>query len=914
MAATMIAAAVLAGAWAPMRVDNRSLEVDMRYLTSGSNRGRSHLLRVCRIGVIVTAVAGPMPGASAGDGPSTSPEAPVPPHRGADWPMWGGSPDRNMVSTARNLPADWDVATKKNVRWVAELGTRTYGNLAVSGGKIFIGTNNGRPRNGDIEGDKCVLMCFAEADGGFLWQAVYDKLEPTQKYDWPDIGLCSTPCVTGDRVYFVSNRCELVCADTEGFRDGENDGPFTDEKLRGAHDADTVWSLDMRKELGVVPLFGSASAPLVAGDLVLILTGNGVDDETLEPAAPQAPSFLAVNRHTGSVVWQDASPGKDIVFGQWSSPAYGLVNREAQAVFPGGDGWLYGFEPTTGKPLWKFDCRAYPEPLPEGEKNDNMLVATPVMQEGKVFIAVGRDPEAGGGFGGLWAIDATKRGDITRSGLVWWLGGKEFERSGSTVAVADGLLYAVEVEGFLNCLDAATGKRLWREDIKGRAWASPLVADGKVYLPNEDGDVFVLRHGREKKLLATNAVHDSMYSTVVAANDTLYIATRERLYAIGGKHEKTASRPAADADSRRDGDWPMFRGNPRLTGVATSPLPADLQIRWKFNARDSVQSTAAIVNGAAYVGCDSGLLHAIDMAGGAETWKYDAKSPIRSSPCVAGGVAFFGDGNGILHAVDVRSGGGKWTLATEGEINSSPNYADGKVVFGSYDGYLYCVAAETGQLLWRTETEGRIHGAPTVTGDKILVAGCDEKFHVFRLSDGGVDAAIDMGSLSGASPAVVGPLAFVGTFKNQVIAVDFAAGRIAWTYQAPGEDSPFYASAAVSHDILAIGGRDGLVHGIDARNGKPRWTLSTRAKVDASPVIVGDRVVAASTDGCIYLAELASGKVIWQFDSGSSFVASPAVGEQTIVIGTEDGIVYCFGQRSGSSVTADRSPSGRVQP
>ena len=94
-----------------------------------------------------------------------------------DWPMWGGTAQRNMTSAMKGLPESWDAKDGTNIKWKAQLGSTSNGNPVVADGKIFLGTNNGNPRNPEITGDKGVLMCFRESDGQFLWQAVTDKLE-----------------------------------------------------------------------------------------------------------------------------------------------------------------------------------------------------------------------------------------------------------------------------------------------------------------------------------------------------------------------------------------------------------------------------------------------------------------------------------------------------------------------------------------------------------------------------------------------------------------------------------------------------------------------------------------------------------------------------------------------------------------
>lgn len=450
-----------------------------------------------------------------------------------DWPMLGGRPDRNMVSAEKGLPLAWDGKTK--FKWVADLGTNNYSTPAVAGGKVFVGTNNEAPRDPAVKGDKGILMCFSEKDGTFLWQAVHDKLPAGDAVDYRLIGVSSSPCVVGDRVYYVSNRGELVCADVEGFADGENDGPVKDEARTGKKDADFVWALDLPKELGVTPNQSSASSPLVVGELLFVVTGQGADYKDKKVKNAAAPSFIAVNRTTGKVVWKHNSPGDRILWGQWGSPGYGVVDGKPQVAFPGGDGWLYAFEPETGKPLWRFNCKAHEKPPGADGKpeTENQLVAAPVYAGHRVLIAVG-DPESGFEEGALRAIDARKAGDVTASAELWRLGGKDFSNSISSVTVHEGLVYAVNREGYMSCVDLETGKRVWLHDFLAEVWGSPVVAEGRVYLQTGDGAVLVLQAGREKKVLATNkGINDLGHGTPVPANGVLYLTGGKKLYAVG---------------------------------------------------------------------------------------------------------------------------------------------------------------------------------------------------------------------------------------------------------------------------------------------------------------------------------------------------------------------------------------------
>ena len=450
--------------------------------------------------------------------------------------LWGGTLSRNMVSTEKNIPASWDMTTGENIKWTAELGSQSYAGPLVIGGKVFVGTNNKALRNPKLTGDRGVIMAFNESDGKFLWQATHTKLTSGRVNDWPLQGICSTPFIEGDRLYYISNRCEVVCIDTEAFLDGENDGPFTEETETSKIDADIIWSYDMMDELDVFPHNLATCSPLAVGDLLILETSNGVDEGHIHIPSPDAPSFIALNKHTGELVWEDASPGENILHGQWANPAYGVIKGVPQVIIPGGDGWIYAFEPETGNIIWKFDCNPKDSVWELGGRGTrNNIISTPVVYEDKVFVAVGQDPEHGEGVGHLWCIDASQTGDITETAGIWHFGDEQFNRTMSTVAIADGLLYISDLGGFLYCLDVNTGDPYWTHDTFAAIWGSPYVVDGKVYLGDEDGDVVILKAGKTKQVLFETNMDSAVYTTPVAKNGVLYIVTRNMLIAIEEK-------------------------------------------------------------------------------------------------------------------------------------------------------------------------------------------------------------------------------------------------------------------------------------------------------------------------------------------------------------------------------------------
>jgi outer membrane protein assembly factor BamB len=508
--------------------------------------------------------------------------------RADDWPQWGGTRERNMYSPAKGLPdtfdagkfksgsEDVDLATTKNLKWVAKLGSQSYGNVVVAQGRVLVGTNNDFPRDPQHQGDRSTLKCFDEKTGAFLWQLVVPKLKSGKVNDWENLGLLSSPKVEGNRVYVVTSRCEVMCLDLEGMANG-NDGPFTDEATYvvkdtgnppakiGAKDADIIWVYDMMDELGVFPHNASNSSPLIVGDLVYVCTSNGQDWTHVNIPSPLSPSFIALNKRTGELAGEDdAGIGPRIFHGQWGSPSTGVVNGRSLVFFGGGDGWLYAFDaqPVPGsegaflKTVWRYDANP-PEyrvkdgkpvryPAAEGPSEIN---ATPVFYKNRVYIAIGQDPEHGEGVGHLVCVDATQTGDVTKTATRWSY--KGIHRSISTVSIdpASGLLFVGDFSGFVHCLDAETGQLYWTHDMKAHMWGSTLVADGKVYLGDEDGDVVVLAATKEKKLLSETNLNAPVYSTPVAANGVLYIQSNSHLYAFHRAGTPLSQQPAGEERS-----------------------------------------------------------------------------------------------------------------------------------------------------------------------------------------------------------------------------------------------------------------------------------------------------------------------------------------------------------------------------
>ncbi|QDU23870.1 outer membrane protein assembly factor BamB family protein [Urbifossiella limnaea] len=503
------------------------------------------------------------------------------PAASADWPTWGRDATRNAVSPEAGAPHDFrfpvpaadgrPATVGHGVAWAAELGSRTIGTPAVANGLVWIGTNTRPPADESIPSsawDAGVLRCFREKDGAFVWSRRSPRLTAGYPQDLWGGALGSAPLVEGDRLWYVTNRCEVVCLDVAPLRAGKGEPR-------------DVWTLDMRAKLGVYPHIpvmqgGGGAAVAGLGDRLYVVTHNGVDEGVFNIPAPDAPSLVCLEKATGRVVWTDKSPGKNIMRCQLSSPAVVTVGGRSQVVVGQGDGWLRGFDPNTGRVLWACDLNLKGAEFNFGGLDSkNYVVATPVVYAGRVYIATGQDPEAGSGDGGLYCVDPTKTGDVSReladgpkkgrpnpnSAVVWYtpkavpdsaprieVGKKKkldllresrdfyFGRTIAGVVAHDGLVYAADFSGFVFCFDAATGRCHWVDDLKVSVWGQPLWADGKVYFGNDNAEVVVYAHGRERRRLATIESPYGIRAGLVFANGTLYVPTESTLYAIrGGK-------------------------------------------------------------------------------------------------------------------------------------------------------------------------------------------------------------------------------------------------------------------------------------------------------------------------------------------------------------------------------------------
>ena len=492
-------------------------------------------------------------------------EPPVPV---GEWPMWGLTPHRNMVSPEKNPPTDWDIKTGDNVLWSQVIGSKSYGNPIVSQGIVTIGTNNEGHRDAENTSDGGVEMAFDATTGKFLWQKYYAKLPTGRVNDWPGEGLCATAYSEPGKLWYCTNQCHVVCLDLSPGAQKLPDGS-----------PPVLWDVDMIGKLGVFPHNMTAAAIASYGDLIYVITGNGVDDTHKHVVAPDAPGLVCFDKNNGKVVWTSNVAGPNVLHGQWASVAIAVVNGRPLVIAPLGDAWVYAFDARNGQAVWKFDTNPKDSVYPQTR---NEIIATPCIVGQFMYIANGQDPEHGEGYGHLYCVDISGQGDVSaeidanadapkpkpgeelmaapgqvvthkgkpnpNSKVVWHYSTYDLNHDGKidrsehmnrTISTAlvtpEGLCIVPDFSGFVHCLDAKTGEVYWTFDMESALWGSPMYADGKVYVTDENGEVRIFNASKtppKKDEVIEHDLDSASYCSPVLVNGVLYLMTRDHLYAI----------------------------------------------------------------------------------------------------------------------------------------------------------------------------------------------------------------------------------------------------------------------------------------------------------------------------------------------------------------------------------------------
>lgn len=756
---------------------------------------------------------------------------------GADWPMLGRNGTRNSVSVETNAPIKWCVEQRarqdnrliraaRGIRWAVPLGTQTHSSPVVSQGLVWIGTNNAGAKSFDDL--HSVLKCFRASDGKLVYEYDSPKLG-SRVHDPGWSGLGSSPLIEGDRLWLATNRSEVFCLDI---------GPL----IRGEGAPREIWRLDLIKRFDIspfVPIMGPPRPCSIGpswNGRIFVTTNNGVSEDRNSIPKPEAPNLICLDKDTGEVYWTDHSPGENILMTQFASPTVAEISGQVQVIVPQSDGWVRAFHPQTGEKLWEFDVNPKSTVHNQSGRGDrNSLLGNAVVYQDRVYIASGQDAEQGEGPGRLVCIDPTKRGDVSselavdakgkalprrrkqafeaksgeqaipnpNSALVWEFSncGKEFEdemhRLLSSVVVANNLVIAADAAGLVHCFDAKTGKRYWAHDTLAAIWATPLIVGDKIYISDDDGDMAVFQLGADSKYsvpLATVSHLNSIHSSPVYANGTLYVANNNALFAIDAA--------LANHWSEHAGNWPQWRGP----------------------NRDNRSS-------------DGNLLRAWPTEGPPLSWRVDGLGEGIASLSLADGRVFtsttYGNSEYAI-AMDEATGERLWgtKIGTTVEENSlmrwlsqrTPTVDGNRVYTFSNSGWLVCLDAETGSVIWRVSYPheyGTPRGKwgfcdrPLIDGDRLICTPGGSKATIVALDKQTGKAIwsklLDNHEAAGYAASLI---VDTGGIKQYVVSLDrgtasFAAkdGRFLWRYDRNSDSrANSYTPLSVAEGLLCPNG------------------------------------------------------------------------------------------------------------
>jgi len=422
-----------------------------------------------------------------------------------NWPSFRGR-EASGVADGQNLPDRWDGVRGENIKWKTRIPGLAHSSPVVWGDRLYVTTaissqgdatfKHGLFGEGDASRDLSVhqwkLYCLDKRDGRILWQSTAHEGAPREKRHIKSTYANSTPATDGKHVVAFFGSQGLYCFDTGG---------------------QLIWKID----LGVLDLgaydapdyeWGTASSPIIYRNMVIVQCDTQKED-----------FLLAVGIETGKTVWKaerDELPS-------WGTPTVYRGTGRAELV-TNASNFVRGYDPETGKELWRLGG------------SSKITAPTPVFSDDLIVVASGRRPEAP-----IFVIRAGASGEITLGkGLSSsdWIAWSRQQRGPymPTPLIYGGYLYALANQGILDCYELRSGKELYRQRIAhqgGGFSASPVAADGRIYLPSEDGDILVVKAGKDFELLSTNPMGERLMATPALSDGRMFVRAEHSIFAIG---------------------------------------------------------------------------------------------------------------------------------------------------------------------------------------------------------------------------------------------------------------------------------------------------------------------------------------------------------------------------------------------
>ena len=418
----------------------------------------------------------------------------------SDWPSWRG-PTMNGVSPETGLISNWSV-DGENLIWRADFISRST--PIVMNGKVYV---FGRSGNGITKQER--VACFDAENGKLLWEHhhnVYNTAVPHKRVAWSS--MAGDP-ETGN-VYVIGGGGLFYCFSENG---------------------KVLWHRKMIDEFNVRTGYGGRTvSPIVDEDLVIIAFVSS----SWGSHAPPFMRYYAFDKRTGEVRWVSAPGGRFTNPNVYSTPVVANINGERLLISGNADGGVYAMKVRTGEKVWqyKFSKRG--------------LHSSVIVDGNIVFAAHGEENFDTPVMGRVVAIDATGKGDITKTHEIWRIDGMEV--GFTSLLLNDGRLYFVDNSANLFAVDAKTGKEIWDINLGTVGKASPVWADNKIFYPEVNGRFRILEPGQEEckildseNLTMPDGRYAELYGSPAVAYGRVYFASEEGVYCLGNKNTKFTS-------------------------------------------------------------------------------------------------------------------------------------------------------------------------------------------------------------------------------------------------------------------------------------------------------------------------------------------------------------------------------------
>jgi outer membrane protein assembly factor BamB len=435
------------------------------------------------------------------------PSRPNPRTANGSWPSFRG-PNASGIAEQQNLPDEWNGKTGQNILWRTPIGGLAHSSPIVWGNRIYVTSavssdpkatfRPGLYGDGDAAKDrsthKWVIYALDKKSGKVVWERVAFQGEPREKRHIKATYANSTPATDGRIVVAWFGSQGVYAYDVNG-------------RL--------LWKVDLgRIDLGAYDIpsveWGSASSPIIWKDLVILQCDTQTD------------SFIvALNANTGETVWKtdrDELPS-------WGTPTVATTSKGDELI-ANASNFIRGYDPRTGKELWRLG------------KSSKITAPTPIFADDILVVASGRGPERP-----IFVMKAGARGDLTlpegktsSEAIMWSRTGRGSYMP--TPLIYKGILYVLGNNGTFDAYNLKTGDELYRQRLPGVGngfSASPVAADGKIYLPNEDGEIVVVSAGEKFAHLGTNSMGELLMATPALSDGVMYVRTAQSLFAVGRK-------------------------------------------------------------------------------------------------------------------------------------------------------------------------------------------------------------------------------------------------------------------------------------------------------------------------------------------------------------------------------------------